>query len=493
MEVLTHSTAHVLSTLRDLTNSQTLFDKLPQQLPVAPVDMGPPNVNMIVLPNAYYFSIFFVFGGGLYLMLLTPFTLRQKQVAAAPLIFFLFILPLIFTSDNAPLLQLTHVAACVSVIMRSLDLYYIRPLRTGKEPTMDFDDWWSECWMPFRKVPMTKRQLQRRELEMTQERIRRENEKEQQLQRQKGKEVTKKDDGSDKKDEQSSIKSSNSAPPKSSPADADEKLTRGKPARLFYTQPMDPNPKHWSVYLPRWIFYAVAVDLIVFTASFFTPEQFQSSYPATLAYRFAVAAIVIFDISLANYTLMILWASVTGDLVRDTEWTLVRHRFPGFATSPADFWKQWHHLFKQVWVDIGAKPTFELLRKYVTPRLSENARQRQLAKNLETVLPVMGVFLMSGLFHEYMMYSLWHATPGPMTIFFLMHGVGTFVSKALERTVGQKVKLPTIVLIALTWAFNLTTSYWFMIPILEHKGHSVPMHQCVLIRVYNLLRAHHIF
>ncbi|KAF9979146.1 hypothetical protein BGZ73_005314 [Actinomortierella ambigua] len=492
MEVLTHSTTHLLSTLRDLTNSQTFFDKLPQQLPVAPVDMGPPNVNMIVLPNAYYFSIFFIFGGGLYLMLLTPFTTRQKQIAAAPLLFFLFLLPMIFTSDNAPLFQLAHMGACAMVIMRALDLYYIRPLRTGKEPTLDFDDWWAECWMPFRKIPMTKRQLQRRELEITQERIRREIEKEQMQQQQKGKEVKKKDGNQDNKGEKSKNSTSITSAQCVSTGST-EKPMRGKPVQQFYTQPTDPNPKHWSAYLPRWIFYAVSVDIIVFTASFFTPEQYQSSYLATLAYRLAVGGIVIFDISLANYTLMILWANVTGDLVRDTEWTLVRHKFPGFATSPADFWQQWHHLFKQVWVDIGAKPTFALLRKYVTPRLNKNTQQRQLAKALETVLPVMGVFLMSGLFHEYMMYGMWHATPGPMTVFFLMHGVGTFVSKALERTVGQKIKLPAIVLIAMTWVFNLTTAYWFMVPVLEHKGHTIPMNQCVLIRAYNLLRAHGIF
>ncbi|KAG0228145.1 hypothetical protein BGW42_002352 [Actinomortierella wolfii] len=495
MEVLTQSTTHVFSTLRDLLYSQAIFDKLPQQLPVAPVNMGPPHINSIVLPNHLYFSIFFIFGGGLYLMFLTPFTMRQKQIAAAPLLFFLFVLPLIFTSDNAPLLQLAHMGACATVLMRSIDLYYVRPLRTGKEPTLDFDDWYAECWMPFRKVPLTKKQLQRRELELTQERIRRENEKARLLQKQKGKEVEKQHDGeSDKKDKEDKKPSDEITPAKStSTTTAAEKPMLGKPAPQFYTPPVDPNPKHWSAYLPRWIFYSVAVDVITFIASFFTPEQFRSTYVATLLFRMAVAAIVIFDISLANYTLMILWANVTGNLVHDTEWTLVRHKFPGFATSPADFWLQWHHLFKQVWVDLGAKPTFALLRKYVTPVLVKNKQQRQLAKALETVLPVMGVFLMSGLFHEFMMYGMWHSTPGPMTIFFLLHGVGTVVSKVLSKTVGQKVKVPTIALIAMTWVFNLTTAYWFMVPVIENKGYTIPMNQSVLIRTYNLLRAYGVF
>ncbi|KAF9351561.1 hypothetical protein BGX34_000477 [Mortierella sp. NVP85] len=477
MDVLTASTAQLFSTMNKLTDN-SILNSLPESLPVTPCVLAQHNNTQIPIQDSLYFTIFFIFGGGLYLLLLFPFTLQQKRWMAAPLVAGLFAAPLIFTSTNSPGFQLVHVGACGCVLMRMIDLYYVRPWRTGKEPTFNLEDWWTEAWQPFRKIPMSKDQLQRFELELQQTRLRRERES------QAEREPTASSSNADQsaKDDEKRTASSSSA--------TTTETAKGKPVQQIYTPRVDPNPQHWSVYLPRWLFYAVIMDIIPFCMSFLTYEQIESfSIIPRLLVNIGVAAMVIFDISLANYTIMIIWATVTGDLVRDTEWTLVRHYFPGLATSSAEFWRQWHHLFQYIWVDLGFKPTLHLLRQYVTPKMSN----RKLAKTIEMVLPVMGVFLMSGLMHEYIVVAMWHARPGSMTAFFLLQGAATILSKVLYQTVGQKVNVPPVILITLTWIFNLTTAFLFMEPVLKYQGYNAVANQSMLVHAYNLLRSNGVF
>ncbi|KAF9137822.1 hypothetical protein BGX30_009865 [Mortierella sp. GBA39] len=478
MEVITASTTHLLSTLNKLTD-HSFFQTLPQSLPVSPCVITSPT--QIALPDSFYFSLFFIFGGGLYILLLFPFTLRQKQWLAAPLVAGLFALPLIFTSTNSPVLQLVHLGACGCVLMRQIDLYYVRPWRTGKEPTMNLEDWWTEVWQPFRKVPMSKEQLQRFELELQQTRLRRE------IERQEREALYNSNHSSSSTSKENKDKETKAV---AGSSDEAAKPMKGKPVKQIYTPRVDPNPQHWSAYLPRWFFYATLMDVIPFVMSFITFEAIQNfNIVQTLLFRIGVASMVIFDISLLNYTIMILCAAITGDLVHDTEWTLVRHYFPGFATSPAEFWRQWHHLFQYIWVDLGFHPVKHILHKYVTSK----TKNRQLANGLELVLPVMGVFLMSGLMHEYMMVGMWHIRPGHMTLFFLIQGAGTILSKVLLNTVGKKVHVPPVILITLTWVFNLTTAALFMEPVLKNHGYNMIASQSLLLHSYNLLRSNGIF
>ncbi|KAG0066401.1 hypothetical protein BGZ89_007295 [Linnemannia elongata] len=478
MEVITASTTHLLSTLNKLTD-HSFFQTLPQSLPVSPCVITSPT--QIALTDSFYFSLFFIFGGGLYILLLFPFTLRQKQWLAAPLVAGLFAFPLIFTSTNSPVLQLAHLGACGCVLMRQIDLYYVRPWRTGKEPTMNLEDWWTEVWQPFRKVPMSKEQLQRFELELQQARLRRE------IERQEREALYNSNHSSSSASKQSKEMETQAV---AGSSDETAKPMKGKPVKQIYTPRVDPNPQHWSAYLPRWFFYAILMDVIPFVMSFITFEDIQNfNIVQTFLLRIGVASMVIFDISLLNYTIMILCAAITGDLVHDTEWTLVRHYFPGFATSPAEFWRQWHHLFQYIWVDLGFHPVKHLLRKHFTSK----SQNRELANGLELVLPVMGVFLMSGLQHEYMMVGMWHIRPGHMTLFFLIQGAGTILSKALLNTVGKKVHVPPVILITLTWIFNLTTAGLFMEPVLKNHGYNMIANQSILLHSYNFLRSNGIF
>ncbi|KAF9361455.1 hypothetical protein BGX26_003199 [Mortierella sp. AD094] len=456
MELLTASSRHLLSTLNMLTDN-SFIDSLPQSLPVSPCVFTPRDTSHIVLPDSLYFTIFFIFGGGLYVLLLLPFTLRQKQWMAAPLVAGLFTAPMIFSATNSPAMQFVHLGACACVLMRQIDLYYVRPWRTGKEPTFNLEDWWTEVWQPFRKIPMSKDQLQRFELELQQARLRQELEKQ----------------------------SSNG----SGKAKATES-NKGKPVKQIYTPRVDPNPKHWSAYLPRWLFYAVLMDIFPFAMGFITYEKMQTfSTLSNLVLTTVLAAMVIFDISLINYTIMIIWGAVTGNLIHDTEWTLVRHYFPGFATSPAEFWRQWHHLFQYIWVDLGFKPVHHVLHKHVSPKIPN----RKVAEAIELIFPVMGVFLMSGLMHEFMIVGMWHARPGGMTSFFLLQGAATIISKILYDTVGKKVAVPPVILIALTWAFNLTTAALFLEPVLKYEGHNLMANQSMLLYSYNFLRSNGVF
>ncbi|KAG0051858.1 hypothetical protein BGZ83_003259 [Gryganskiella cystojenkinii] len=493
MEVLTASTARLLSTLSQLTNN-AFFNALPPQLPVArTLLLQNKNSFQFGLPDAYYFSIFFIFGGGLYILLLLPFTLQQKQIMAAPLVLGLTIVPLITSSISSPILQLVHVGACGCVLMRQIDLYYVRPWRTGKEPTMNLEDWWREVWEPFRKIPMSKDQLQRYELELQQSRLRQELERaaDRKEQEETDEKKNKSDDGATFKTTTPNDTTAINTPATTKPSTPT--LAKGKPVKQIYTPPVDPNPQHWSVYLPRWLFYTVLVDVIAFSMSFIDFAEIQTfSLLGQTLVNIGVAAMVIFDISLANYTIMIIWATVTGDLVRNTEWTMVSHYFPGLATSPRVFWQQWHHLFQYIWVDLGAKPVYHFIRKYVAPKAT-TASQRRLVKTAEKVLPVMGVFLMSGLMHEYMMFSMWQIRPGHMTLFFLIQGAGTILSQVLDSTIGKKVRVPNVILIALTWAFNLATASLFMEPVLKNQGHNLIANQSVLIHTYNFLRSNGIF
>ncbi|KAF9097830.1 hypothetical protein BGX29_007901 [Mortierella sp. GBA35] len=490
MEILTASTTHLLSTLNSLTE-HSFFQSLPQSLPVSPCVITSPTQT--ALPDSLYFSLFFIFGVGLYILLLLPFTLRQKQFIAAPLVAGLLATPLIFTSTNSPVLQLAHLGACGCVLLRQIDLYYVRPWRTGKEPTFNLEDWWTEVWQPFRKVPMSKEQLQKFELELQQTRIRREIERQEREAFLNGgtSSSNNKDNNSDNKDKETkAVGEPTVGSDDTTPKNEIAQPMKGKPVKQIYTPRVDPNPKHWSAYLPRWFFYAILMDIIPFTLSFITFEDIQKfHYVQTLLLRIAVAAMVIFDISLLNYSIMILCAAISGDLIHDTEWTLVRHYFPGFATSPAEFWRQWHHLFQYIWVDLGFHPVKHLLRKHV----SGKTKNRQLADVLEMTLPVMGVFLMSGLQHEYMMVGMWHVRPGHMTAFFLIQGAATILSKVLLNTVGKKVQVPSGILIALTWAFNLTTAALFMEPVLKNNGYNMIANQSILLHSYNFLRSNGIF
>ncbi|KAF9899426.1 hypothetical protein BX616_003045 [Lobosporangium transversale] len=492
MEIITASMTQLKSTLNKLIPFSSFVSSLPPSLPVAPPLLGQ-NSLQIPLPDCYYFSIFLIFGCSLYFLLLLPLPRLQKQCIAAPLLLGLFTAPIFFTTLHSPGSQLLHDTACACVLMRMVDLYYVRPWRTGKEPTLNFDDWWVEVWQPFRKVPLNKEQLQRHELELQQTHLRGELDKISKSTKDTASGFDRSNQGLPSPSTINNNGSSNGSNSVSLSSDISKtELNKGKIVKHVYIPPTDPNPQHWSAYLPRVLLYVTVLDCILFYCSFLTYEDIQGfSLTGRMLFDSFLAVGVLFGITLAWYIIMILWAVTTGNLIHDTEWTLVRHQFPGFATSPAEFWRRWHHIFKRIWVDLGFKPVHHLLQKYLTPRIS--SMNKSLAMQLERALPVMAVFLMSGLMHEMFFFSLYHISPGSMTVFFLIQGAGTIVSDMLSNTVGRKVSVPPVILIGLTLAFNLSTASLFSEPAIKVNGHNTFAKQSLLVHGYNYLRSNGVF
>ncbi|KAF9216125.1 hypothetical protein BGZ59_010960 [Podila verticillata] len=202
---------------------------------------------------------------------------------------------------------------------------------------------------------------------------------------------------------------------------------------------------------------------------------------------------IICFISLWYYSNMFCWAILTGELIDDTDWTYVKHGFPLFATSPDDFWKRWHHMFQYIWVDLGLKPTQFLLRKYV---IDKKRVHHKTAAVLEMVLPVMSVFVLSGLMHEYMFLTTWHNnSAGYMMAYFLIQGVATLASKGLQIVLGRRFAgvVPVALWVVLTVLFNAATGALFLEPIIQNGGFFMGARQSVLVRSYNHLRAQGVF
>lgn len=445
------------------TQTSSFLQALPLSLPVSPLSTRSPLAPwQITASTTVYFSLTGVFMIGLQLFLLVPMRLAWKQCVAAPVLASLFVLPLVLVSIESPALQLMHAGACISVVMRMFDLYFVTPWRTGREPVMDFDEWRREMWRSFRHIPVKEKKKQGGDKEASD---------------------PKAIGGTQRRYNTRQSQRHNTLPP----------LVQGHGSVLTPSPPKG-NIFHWTSYLPRYIFYVSVVEISTFVFSFMTVDQIQN---LSLVPRFFVivslAICIICFISLWYYSNMFCWAILTGGLIDDTDWTYVKHGFPLFATSPDDFWKRWHHMFQYIWVDLGLKPTQFLLRKYVTGKKRVHHRT---AAVLEMVLPVMSVFVLSGLTHEYMFLTTWHDnSAGYMMAYFLIQGVATLASKGLPIVLGRRFAgvAPVALWVVLTVLFNAATGALFLEPIIRNGGFCMGAKQSVLVRSYNHLRAQGVF
>ncbi|KAF9326426.1 hypothetical protein BG006_010141 [Podila minutissima] len=107
-----------------------------------------------------------------------------------------------------------HLTACACLLMRMVDLYYVTPWRTGKDPSVGFEDWWVEVWKPFRTIPLTQARLERQEARM-----------------------------SHKGEKQKNVIEDNNDTTPTDPKPMHQK-TSGKPVSLTRMQRADPNPQH---------------------------------------------------------------------------------------------------------------------------------------------------------------------------------------------------------------------------------------------------------
>ncbi|KAF9305838.1 hypothetical protein BGZ74_008710 [Mortierella antarctica] len=442
--------------------TSSLLQALPLSLPVGPYSTrSPPAPWQFTASTTAYFSATFAFIIGLQLFLLVPMRLAWKQCVAAPVLAALFILPLVLVSTESPAIQLMHAGVCISTFMRMFDLYFVTPWRIGREPVLDFDEWRREMWRPFRNICVKDKMKQDTEDKKTIE--------------------PKVIGGLQQQQRRYNTRQS--------------QHENAVPSVAKHGSPPAPQRTlcHWTFYLPRYIFYMTTVEVTTFVFSFMTVEQIQSlSIIPRFFVLLSLAICIICFISLWYYSNMFAWAILTGGLIDDTDWTYVRHGFPLFATSPDDFWKRWHHLFQYIWIDLGLKPTKMLLRKYVT---GKNMVHHRTAAVLEMALPVMSVFVLSGLMHEYMFMTTWPDYAGYMMAYFLIQGVATLASKGLQIALGRRFGgvVPVAVWVVLTVLFNAATGALFLEPIIRNGGLVMGARQSVLVRLYNYLRANSVF
>ncbi|KAG0026348.1 hypothetical protein BGZ82_009525 [Podila clonocystis] len=420
---------------------------------------------------------------GLQLFLLVPMRLAWKQCVAAPVLAALFVFPLVFVSTESPVLQLAHAFSSVGVFMRMFDLYFVTPWRTGQEPVLDFEQWRREMWSPFRNIPAKETTIQDAE----------------------GKEATEPkavggllrrsvNRQSQRGNDLSLLAKDRGLPPphRGQSVDALTPLAKDHGSSPLTTPQR--NLYHWTYYIPRYAFHLASVELTIFILSFVTLDQIRDmSFVLRYLVHFCLALRIISFISLCYYSIMFVWALLTGQLIDDTDWTYVRHGFPLFAISPDDFWKRWHHLFQFIWVDLGMKPTRMLVRKYITDK---KLAHHTTATALEMALPVMSVFVLSGLMHEYMILATWPgSSAGYMMAFFLVQGVATIASKGVKIVLGHR--FGGVVPVAVWWVLNVlfyaVTGFLFLEPIIQNGGFAMGASQNVLVCLYNYLRAIGVF
>ncbi|CAG8578384.1 3395_t:CDS:2, partial [Acaulospora morrowiae] len=130
-----------------------------------------------------------------------------------------------------------------------------------------------------------------------------------------------------------------------------------------------------------------------------------------------------------------------GEYNKD-EWHLLFNE-PWKSTSLTDFWsKRWHQIFREIWVSLAYRPLRSLMRNKFGPSL--------------------GVFVLSGIMHEYViwtaLYPFW--TPGEQFLFFMLQAAGVI----LEKLLGQSKLIPhNMILSCLGWFWTFGFLY-FTIP-----------------------------
>ncbi|KAG9292910.1 hypothetical protein G9A89_016272 [Geosiphon pyriformis] len=99
---------------------------------------------------------------------------------------------------------------------------------------------------------------------------------------------------------------------------------------------------------------------------------------------------------------------------------------PWISTSLSELWsRRWHQAFRSMWVSLVFKP----LRILIQSKLKKDFPR--LAQVLELTIPTLGVFVISGIIHEYLAYvAMYHTwTPGHQLFFFTMQALGMIVER----------------------------------------------------------------
>lgn len=105
------------------------------------------------------------------------------------------------------------------------------------------------------------------------------------------------------------------------------------------------------------------------------------------------------------------------------EWHLF-FKNPWMSTSLTDFWSiRWHQIFREIFVLFAYYPLKRLISNKIKPLFGKD--YQKIGIMLEKIIPTIGVFFISGIMHEYIvwtsMYQFWK--PGEQLLFFILQAV----------------------------------------------------------------------
>ena len=135
-------------------------------------------------------------------------------------------------------------------------------------------------------------------------------------------------------------------------------------------------------------------------------------------------------------------------------------------------------MFRTIWVDLAFLPVQAFTKRHLGPaRLGP-----RLAKAVQLSLPVLAVFILSGILHGYVVLTTWRESPWSQVVYFLIQGVAVILTKAIEQSPfgswlqsryhhGSRFQRAAITTagIVLTWCLHIVSAPFFLHPYLENE------------------------
>jgi hypothetical protein len=124
---------------------------------------------------------------------------------------------------------------------------------------------------------------------------------------------------------------------------------------------------------------------------------------------------------------------------------------PYFSTSPSDLWgRRWHQLLRECFIELGYLPISSLL-------INNN-------KTLGHIMGLMASFISSGIFHEYIIISLFGKITGEHFTFFLFQGILVISWKIILLLVSKFILYKKLTTFLIWNVILIFTIPWFIEP-----------------------------
>ncbi|KAI9323339.1 hypothetical protein BX666DRAFT_1813956, partial [Dichotomocladium elegans] len=131
------------------------------------------------------------------------------------------------------------------------------------------------------------------------------------------------------------------------------------------------------------------------------------------------------------------------------------------ASSLDDLWSyRWHQVFRSIWIAIPYKPVCRMIGRIMANNNTDAAGKHR-TRTIATTAASLAVFFVSGVMHEYLVFcgAGWDAYKnrfmGQECAFFVVHGLGIFIEKAVARAMQAKRKD--------SWTWRLFAHGWVIL------------------------------